>query len=72
MEWFSEDVCKLIAGGDMKGLELTSFELITNSMTIDLNVFRPLMKNWIHSYVDRRLVVTVKLCWTCNSDVEIT
>ncbi|RVW49218.1 hypothetical protein CK203_073279 [Vitis vinifera] len=44
-----EDICKLIFGGDGEKLKSTMEKMITDKMTINLDVFSPFMKDIIVS-----------------------
>ena len=58
--WLGEDICKLIFREDREQLESTIDKMITNKMTIDLDVFSPFMEDIIVSNVNGTLVVTIK------------
>ena len=50
----------MIFGGDGEELESTMDKMITNKMTINLDVFSPFMEDIIVSNMNGTLVVTVK------------
>ena len=58
--WLDEDIYKLIFRGEWDQLESTMDKMITDKMTIDLNVFSPFMKDIIMSNMNGTLVVTIK------------
>ena len=47
--WLGKDIYKLIFKGDWKQLESTMDKMITDKITIDLNVFSPFMEDIIVS-----------------------
>ena len=57
--WLGEDICKLIFKEDREQLESTMDKMITDKMTIDLNVFSLFMEDIIISKMngDRKSVV---------------
>ena len=50
----------MIFGGDGEKLKSTMDKMITNKMTINLDVFSPFMKDIIMSNMNGTLVVTIK------------
>ena len=59
-KWLGENICKLIFGGDREKLKSTMDKMITDKMTINLDVFSPFMKDIIVSNMNGTLVVTIK------------
>ena len=55
--WPGEDICKLIFREDWDQLESTMDKMITDKMTIDLDVFSPFMEDIIMSNMNDTLVV---------------
>ena len=58
--WLGEDIHKLIFRGDQEQLESTMDKMITDKITIDLDVFSPFMEDIIVSNMNDTLVVTIK------------
>ena len=58
--WLGEDIRKLIFRGDREQLESTMDKMITDKMTIDLDVFSPFMEDIIVSNMNDTLLVTIK------------
>ena len=59
-KWLGKDICKLIFGGDEEELESTIDKMITDKMTINLDIFSPFMEDIIVSNMNGTLVVTIK------------
>ena len=53
-----EDIYKLIFGGDEEKLESTMDKMISDKMTINLDVFSPFMEDIIVSNMNGTLVIT--------------
>ena len=59
-KWLGEDIRKLIFGGDGEKLESTMDKMISDKITINLDVFSPFMEDIIVSNMNGILVVTIK------------
>ena len=63
MQRLREDVSMLISTRNMHQCDETSLYLITDGVAVNLHVFSPFMEDRVGSNVHRRLVVTEKLCF---------
>ena len=59
-KWLGEDIYKLIFGGDREKLKSTMDKMIPDKMTINLDMFSPLMEDIIVNNMNGTLVITIK------------
>ena len=69
--WLGEDICKLIFKEDREQLESTMDKMITDKMTIDLDVFSPFIEDIIVGNMNGTLVVTIKRSSKGYGHIEI-
>lgn len=61
MQWFREYIRVLVRARNMQQSKETILDLITSRMTIDLHVFRSLVKDGVGGYVHCRFIVAEEL-----------
>ena len=71
MENLSKNVSKLVLGVNMQSLENPNLNLLSNDMTINLNMFGALMVDWVCCNVESSLVVTVKNSWPMMGYLQV-
>ena len=59
--WLGEDICKLIFRRNWDQLKSTMDKMITDKMTINLNMFSPFMQDIIVSNINGILVIIIKM-----------
>lgn len=58
--WLGKNICKLILRGDRKRLKSTMDKMMTNKITINLDVFNPFMKDIVVSNLNGTPIITIK------------
>ena len=69
---FGEDICQVVMSRDMGQGYLLSNNMLTDEVTINLNMLRPFMKDRIVSNSGSTGIVPMKRCRTTNNDTEFT
>ena len=67
---FGEDIRQLVMSRDMRQGYLLSDNMLTDEVTINLNVLRPFMKDWIVGNSGSTGIVPMKRCRITNKDTQ--
>lgn len=68
---FGEDIGNLLGRGKISSGEKTITKFVTNNVTINFNMFDTLVKNWILSNEEGRLIVIIESHGIFVGDAEI-
>lgn len=71
MKRLGQYIGQLFGIRQMKCVNIPTFDLITNSVTINFDVLGPLMKDRIRSKIESRLVITINIGRGSHNDLEV-